>query len=259
MSALFAEPNQNKTEKRREKRSMTVFIETTEPGNRIQIQDEDLRHLFALRPNIRDRLNLSDGQAFTYTGTIEKISKKEITVFIEGKEKIILPDQKIRLCTALLKGDKNEFVIQKATELGVDEILFFSSRNCVAKADGKEQTKKTRFEKTAKLAAMQCGGTTIPQIGEILPFSELAEKLNPQSTVFFYENADRLFSDRLPQIISQPEITLITGPEGGFDPSEAEILTQRGIIPISLGNRILRAETAPICGISVLLAGLKRM
>lgn len=238
---------------------MTLFIEKTEPGNTVSLRDEDLRHLFALRPAIGDKLSLSDSQEFLYDGTIESISKKELVIRVGQKQTISRPGQKIRLCSALLKGDKNEFIIQKATELGADEIVFFASRNCVAKAVGKEEAKQERFRKTAKLAAMQCGAKTIPAVGGILPFKTLAETLSPESSVFFYEKATRLFSDRLPSLTAKPEITLITGPEGGFDPEEVSLLQNKGIEPTSLGSRILRAETAPICAISVLLAGCKRM
>lgn len=238
---------------------MLLFIEKTEPGNTVLIRDEDLRHLFALRPDVGQVLSLSDGKEFTYTGKIETIAKKEITVSVLDKKPILLPRQKIRLCIALLKGDKNEFVIQKATELGADEILFFTSRNCVAKTCGKESAKKERFQKTAKLAAMQCVGAVIPQIGEIRPFSELEKTLCPESTVFFYEKATRLFSERLPEVKDCETVTMITGPEGGFTPEEAENLQAAGIEPISLGERILRAETAPLCATAILLAGWNRM
>lgn len=238
---------------------MILFIEKTDPGQTVWIREDDLRHLFALRPDIGDTLRLSDGTDHTYTGKIEKITKKEIAVQIETKEKIQRPAQKIRLFTALLKGDKNEFVIQKATELGADEILFFASRHCVAKAEGKEQAKKVRFEKTAKLAAMQCGADTIPVIGDLITFNKMKQQLQPESTAFFYEKATLLSSQFLPRLKTAPQITLITGPEGGFSPEEAEQLQAKGIPPLSLGKRILRAETAPICAMAVLLSSLGRM
>ena len=234
---------------------MTIFISPTDIDNQIKIIGDEARHLFALRPNIGEEFFLSDNEKYNYIGKVASIDRKGILLDIIKKESFCennSPD--ITLFLALLKGDKNEFVIQKATELGISEIVFFSSKNCIAKLTDKGTSKKERFEKVAKLAAMQSGRETIPIIGDFLSFENMLDKLKEKNGLFFYENASLLLSEHLKTTNLNKNISFAIGPEGGFDKEEIDKVLEKDFPLLSLGKRILRAETAPICVLSILMS-----
>ena len=232
---------------------MLLFIEPANIGSTIRIEGEDARHAFALRPDIGDEVTVSDGKAFFYPGNIQAIDKKGITIEIMRQNPIVPKPYRIHLLAGLLKGDKNEFVIQKAVELGADRITFFLSQNCIAQLPDLEKKYK-RFATTAKLAAMQCGSLTIPQIAFLPDFQEVVRLLREQNGMLFYEHATEKLSSFLKRQAPGNETAFAIGPEGGFSAGEIQKANDANIPLLSLGSRILRAETAPICAISVLLS-----
>lgn len=240
---------------------MKIFINEAEKNDSVFISGDDARHIFAHRPQPGDSVFCGDGKRFNYSGKIEKITRDGLFVKIESKEPVTLPKAEITLYNALLKGDKNEFVIQKATELGVGKIVFFESDNCVAKLDDKKRAaKKERFEKTARQAAMQCGRETLPEIGDFTDFNGIFSE--DESPVFFYEKAlDMglpLFSEFLKKNGEFDRFSFIVGPEGGFSEREVKKALEKAQT-ISLGKRILRAETVPLAVLSLIGAALGDM
>ena len=233
---------------------MKLFIEHAQPQNLIRIIGDDARHLFVLRPSIGQILDLSDGTDFFYEGKITAIDREGLTVEIIKKEPIVQTNVYISLLAAFLKGDKNEFIIQKATELGAEEVLFYPAANCVSKMKDKAGCKAERFQKIAKLAAMQCGRNRIPQIRLLSSFTDALLTLDQKNGFLFYENATYRLSRFLKEKQPAPDTAFAIGPEGGFAPEEIRQAEEHGIPILSLGDRILRAETAPICALSVLLA-----
>lgn len=233
---------------------MKIFIPEANADDTVFISGDDCRHLFAHRPQNGDSVSCSDGKNFCYDGEIAKIQKDGIFIKIKSKTPIEKRKISVTLFQAFLKGDKNEFVIQKATELGIDRIVFFSSDNCISKIEEKKVSQKTgRFEKIAKQAAMQCGRDDLPEIGEFMTFVNAVSATKTSNGVFFYENSDgQLFSDYLKKNELNSEFAFIVGPEGGFTDKEAEFAGKK-IPSLSLGNRILRAETVPIA-VSALIA-----
>lgn len=174
-------------------------------------------------------------------------------VYREGKHglaKILSEDPNINelladitLCMALIRREKFELVLQKATELGVSRIVPFVSSRCVAK-DRQERAEKVMARRKAIVveAAEQCKRNRIPELVEPVKLSELS-RFRSDVNLAAYEKAGAS-ALRLKDVLPASSVTAVIGPEGGFSEAEIEELSQNGFQPVTLGNRILRAETA---------------
>ena len=154
---------------------------------------------------------------------------------------------------ALPKGDKMEFIVQKAVELGVSRIVPYLSKNCVSRPD-KTEKKVERWRKIAAEAAKQCGRGRLPEVAAVVPVAQaIAQAAESETALFFYENEKRTgLHDALAGGV-RDTVSLMVGPEGGFDPAEAKAAVDAGLQSVSLGTRILRCETAPIAALAAVL------
>lgn len=232
---------------------MLFFIDKIPPQNsEFRFTDEEQRHLYSLRPNIGDTVTLSDGKEFFAQSEIAGADKKGFILRVGEAVPIPQNKNKTTLLLPLLKSDKNETVIQKATELGIDEIVLFVSENCVVGAD-KSEKKSQRYEKIALAASMQCKRLFLPSIKGVVGFDEALDILAKENGFICYEKAEKLLSKHLGETTLQ-NMAFMTGPEGGFSSAEAQKAIEHNVPLISLGDRILRAETAPICVLAVFRA-----
>jgi 16S rRNA (uracil1498-N3)-methyltransferase len=154
---------------------------------------------------------------------------------------------------AFAKSDKFEHVLQKATELGAAAIVGFPSARCVSRPDERIAKKLERWQKITRSAAEQSGRGCIPEVRVLPSYAEAVRAAaEAELGLFFYEN-ERTVSIR-DAISAQPRsISLMTGPEGGFEAGEVALAEQAGLTVCSLGPRILRCETAPLCALSAVL------
>lgn len=235
---------------------MIFFISPAEINEEILLTDDDFRHMCAFRPHNGDIFKMSDNISSVYTAEVTGATKKSFSLLIRSKENLKRPSVKKKLYMAMLKGEKNEYVIQKCTELGVDSILFFNSRNTISNISGKESSKSDRFKKIAKMASMQSGYPIIPKIEIIDDFDHAVTGLKNDNGLFFYENADLLLSKWLSDNNKDIKevISFMIGPEGGFHKDEVELVNGSGIPVLSLGDQILKADTAPVCALSIIKA-----
>ena len=156
----------------------------------------------------------------------------------------------ITLYAGLLKNNKLDFAIQKAVELGVDRVIPFTSLNCAETKFSRERANKIALE-----AAKQCGSAYLSEVGELISLDDVIDDIKNYDGVLFayeYEKTHRI-ADSLP---SGKRIALIVGPEGGFQPDEAAHIIDAGAKAVTLGKRILRAETASIIFSALVLDGL---
>ncbi len=156
---------------------------------------------------------------------------------------------------AFAKSDKLEHVIQKATELGAYEIVAFPSSRCVSRPDEKSLKKKVeRWQKIAASAAEQSGRGLIPQVRTVSSYAEaLSQAAAAHKALMFYENEHAV---TLKMALSQSPyktVSLLTGPEGGLEEREVEQARNAGLQVCTLGRRILRCETAPLCALSAVM------
>ncbi len=213
------------------------------PGKIIELSKEDRRYIFnVLRCHRRDIISIFDGRGKSFKARI--IDDRKIEVIEE--EKIHTENSfSIVLCQAVLKGEKMEMVIQKATELGVKKIIPFVSERCVVK----EIRKIERWRKIAKEASKQAQRSIVPEISDLIFFFELIE--NIKNGILFWEKAETPLIQIISEINPHEDIFLLIGPEGGFTYKEVAQAEEKKIKIASLGKRILKAETASIVSVSL--------
>ena len=230
---------------------LTVIAEKEnidENNGKILIKDKsDCNHIQNVyRLNVGHELRIIDGE-YEYFTEITQISKKEVSVkILEKKEDSYSLNVNIDVAMGILKNDKMNLAIQKLTEIGVNKISPLKTERVVVKIN----EKKEKWDVVVREALKQCRGI---KFTEITPVKKLAEidYSKYDKIIFAYENSDE--SKSLSEIIEKEDknILYIIGPEGGITQEEVDFLKNNKAIEISLGKRILRAETAAIvvCGI----------
>jgi 16S rRNA (uracil1498-N3)-methyltransferase len=160
----------------------------------------------------------------------------------------------LTLGVGLIKGDKMDFVVEKATELGVQTLIPFASTHAVPKLDERKVSARTeRWQKIALSAAKQCGRSRIPKVLPLCDFRQFVQQARPDTLkLLFWEKQGRQSLRRVrDQRGDARAVLLAIGPEGGFSAEEAALATEHGFITVSLGRRILRAETAAVVVVSL--------
>ncbi len=224
-------------------------------GGTAFILGEDAAHAKVLRLRVGDRLIVCDGGQDHHC-TVTKITPEEVEAEVfevipcKGE-----PSVNVTVLCALPKGDKADTIVQKCTEAGASRIVFFMSHRCVAKLPSDPQKKVARWQKIAEEAAKQSGRGRIPEVsvlGDIGSAYTLAKESD--LPVFLYETGERkALKEILEGAPGVSSIALITGPEGGFEPFEAEMASYMGIPLCSMGPRIFRCETAPLAALAAVM------
>lgn len=225
--------------------------------NKILIRGEKYKHIVkSIRKKVGD-----DFQIVTADGihkvVIEDIDEEKLSCKILEKIKSNHESNiRIHFCQALAKSDKPESVFQRAVELGVTELIPFTSKRTVVRIDDKNRQKKlARFEKVVEGASQQAKRDLIPEVSGILCFEDLLKLLEGKKVIFAYEGGGENLRDIIEYFRSsfEPEdIYIVIGPEGGFDEDEVSQMEKIGAKIVSLGERILRVETAGVALISIL-------
>lgn len=230
--------------------------ETKKQGNTYLITDSDYNHIKnVLRMQIGQELLVSiNGKSDLCV--IESFENNSVVVKIsqENYNNTEL-ETKIYLFQGLPKSDKMELIIQKAVELGVFAIIPVEMTNCVVKLDDKKKkSKQTRWQAIAESAAKQSKRNTVPQVLEVKSYKEAFKMASELDLVLVpYENEDGMVSTKkaLDKLKGSKSVAIFIGPEGGFEPKEIEFAKENGGKIVSLGKRILRAETAAITAVSM--------
>lgn len=223
------------------------FTETT-----AALTGPDAHHLGkVMRARPGDEVMLCDGAGFDYTAAVAAVTPDRVEFrLLEKRPSEAEPSVEVTLFAGYPKQDKLEFIVQKAVELGAARIVPFFSRFCVA-APKKEDQKNARYARIAAEAAKQAGRGVIPAVELPLDIKDLPARFSEFDLVlFFYEGGGQSLRTL---VKNQKRIALITGAEGGFSPEEAEKLVAAGAVPVGLGPRILRCETAPVAGLAAVM------
>ncbi len=189
---------------------------------------------------------------------VESLDKDFALVYvIKGDYKNFELPVKITLFQGLPKSDKMEFIVQKAVELGVCEIVPVETARSIVKLDAKKaEQKAARWQAIAESGAKQCKRNIVPKVFTPLTFSEALVKANELDLLIVpYENKDGMAAtvSALSEIKTESGIGVFIGPEGGFEQSEIDKLENIGAKTVSLGSRILRTETAAIAALSMIM------
>ena len=233
---------------------MPRFFTDQIEGNRVFICGEEARHITkSLRRKPGDCLTVCDGAGTDYDCEISAVGESVVLLIKKQLPSVSEPTVRLHLYQALPKGDKMEFILQKAVELGVTDITPVMTAFCVSRPDQKSLDKKlVRYQKIALEAAKLCGRGIIPRVHPMLDFQKaLKEQDGFDISILFYEwGGEPLQKLVLPE---QEKIAVLGGSEGGFSKTEAEQAEAAGVRFATLGKRILRCETAPLAGISIIM------
>lgn len=217
---------------------------------------ENAQHARVLRLKNGETVLVCDGNGRECLCTVSDVSPDQISLVVQSRQESESEAAvSVSVYMAFSKGDKLEHVIQKATELGANEIIAFPSARCVSKPDEKSIRKKLeRWQKIAASAAEQSGRGRIPQV---LTLSSYQEALNraaqADKALLFYENEQATTLKMALSVGGYRSVSLVTGPEGGLEPAEVLQAQKAGLQVCTLGKRILRCETAPLCALSAVM------
>jgi 16S rRNA (uracil1498-N3)-methyltransferase len=224
-----------------------------EKSDEIIILSEEFHHaVHVFRKKCGDEILLSNGTGLLCNAKIVSIEKKRMVAQAIHFEKKIKSKPKIALAFALLKNKNDHLLIEKTTELGIVDFFPFISERSVRKTN--ENTIE-KFQKTIISAGKQCDNAHFPFLSPVLDLAETLDLIRRKEylpIVAYEEEKSQFLQDILPLKMTQ-NYCLIIGPEGGFADNEIELFQKNQIPIVSLGNHILRAETAAICGISVFI------
>ncbi len=237
---------------------MTRFFVTPEEmqPNFLVLTGENAQHAKVLRLKNGEEVLVCDGEGHECLCAVSDVSEGQFSLVVKDRrESESEAPVKVSIYMAFPKGDKLEHVIQKATELGAYEIVAFPSARCVSKPDEKSLRKKVeRWQKIAASAAEQSGRGRIPQVSVLGSFREALDRASKaDKALMFYENEQATTLRMAMELGSASSISLLTGPEGGLEGKEVELAREKGLQVCTLGKRILRCETAPLCALSAVM------
>ena len=221
------------------------------------LRGTDVSHIrTVLRLTSGDRIHVLDGLGNRYLVRLSEISPKVVCGQVESKKKFQTESPlAIHMGMGLLKGNKFDPVLRKAVELGVHSIAPLKTERCIVKVLRTEVDKKTtRWQRIALEAAKQSGRSHLPTVSpKILTLEDFCRENDKAEIklIFWEEEEARRLADVSPQLAPK-SAAFLTGPEGGITPAEIETARHYGFQAITLGPRVLRAETAPIVVLSLL-------
>ena len=237
----------------------TFFVKNEQiEDNKIVILKEDANHIKnVLRYKIGDELEICDENENRYNTKISKFEENRLILDILNiSDKNTEPNIKVTLFQCMPKADKMELIIQKCTELGINDIIPVISERVVVKLDEKNEMKKLeRWQKIAKEAATQSGRQIIPKIEKSINLKNIIEKLSKYDIVILLYECEKkhMLKDVLKNCNKNVKnVAIIVGPEGGFSENDVKILDNcNNLEKVSLGSRILRTETASFVALAI--------
>ena len=226
-------------------------------GEILTLTGENAQHAKVLRLKSGEQALVCDGAGQESLCAIREMSGGEVTLdVLERRQSTTEARVQVSVYMAFPKADKLEHVIQKATELGACEIVAFPSGRCVSRPDDKSLKKKLdRWQKIAASAAEQSGRGRIPQVIVLNSCKEALERAaQADKALMFYEHEEALtLRAALEDGKDYQTVSLLTGPEGGLEEKEVAQARETGLQVCTLGKRILRCETAPLCALSAVM------
>ncbi|MBT3318680.1 MAG: 16S rRNA (uracil(1498)-N(3))-methyltransferase [Clostridia bacterium] len=227
---------------------MRRFLATNVSKNSIYISGEEANHMRnAVRMSIGDEFIAIDGSGIDYTCAITNIDKDVKADILSKSQNKAEPEINVTLYQAYPKSAKMNEIVQKAVELGAAAIVPFLSKRCVKRPSGQGD----KLSKVALSAVKQCGRSIIPNVTDVQSFEQALELMSNHELLIICDEEERQRQLYTALQVGASDIGIVIGSEGGFERSEIERVKDCGGIPVTLGRRIMRTETA---GIAVLAA-----
>jgi len=221
------------------------------PGARVTLPDHTAHHAReVLRLRAGAEVSVFDGAGLEYVAVLDEVSRRRVSAAL-GALLEPRPESPLHLVLAVapLRGDRMELVVQKATELGANEIWpVVTARTDAAARPALRGSRQQRWERVAEGAAEQCGRATVPRLERTTTLAGMLERTFEGARAVLLETG----GDPPLATLERPKaLLLLVGPAGGFEPAEVERLTASGFRPVSLGPRILRSETAAVAAVAL--------
>ncbi len=236
---------------------MPRFFVSEQPKDVVGLSGEDGRHIArSLRMRTGEYITLCDGKGTDYDCEITSIKNDEFVLAqVRGASPSVgEPSLQVTVYQSLPKGDKMEWIAQKAVEAGMFRLVPMLSERCISRPDLHAlEKKRERWQKIAEEAAKQCGRGIIPQVAPLTELrAAIAEAARTGPAIFFYEGG----GDSLRQLVSDgmTQLSIFIGPEGGFSEDELLLARSYGVPAGSLGPRIFRTETASTAALAAIMA-----
>lgn len=218
---------------------------------------KDAHHICnVLRMQVGEKIQIASEDSVTALMEIKELNSEFVTInLVELINEIHEPEVKVTIAQGLVKGEKMEYIIQKSVEMGSVSIIPMVMNNCVVQLDAKKASKKVeRWNKIAESAAKQCKRDIIPFVSDVTKFKDVLES-NEFDLKIIASECERQVS--LKQILRSnalaKNVLVVIGPEGGIIADELKIAEDNGAHAVSLGKRILRAETASLVALAAIM------
>lgn len=227
-------------------------------GHRLALPPGPARHVQVLRLQPGAAVTLFDGTGGEWDARIALMGRATVEVEVGAHHAIEREATRaVHLAVGLMAAERMDWLVEKATELGVASLTpVLTARSNVRLDDARTDRKRARWQALAAAACEQCGRNRLPVIHPVVTLADFLGRADGgvRGLLTLAADADGLHN----AIRTLPEahpVTLLSGPEGGLDPQEEAAARQAGLLPITLGTRVLRAETAPLAALAVLLCG----
>ncbi|MBM4206727.1 MAG: 16S rRNA (uracil(1498)-N(3))-methyltransferase [Gammaproteobacteria bacterium] len=218
-------------------------------GGQVEL-DTDSGHYVrtVLRLKQGDGIILFNGKGGEYACTLSEVGRNAVRVKVNGwSDRSVESPLQINLGLGISRGDRMDLSVQKAVELGVNRMTPLLTERCVVQLKGeKQQQRRQHWQKIVQHAAEQCGRTVLPELDEITSLFNWVKQQDGLK-IFLDPYAEQTLGELRP---GNSRVTLLSGPEGGFSEQERQLAKSAGFIPVRLGNRILRTETAAIAALA---------
>lgn len=229
------------------------FVPNPPDDGTVVISGSDANHIGrSLRMRVGESLTVCCDRV-DYHCVITSITPTDVTLSVQSECPSYEPDIDLTVYMAYPRGDKLEQVIQKTVELGASRICPVVTKRCTSRPDDSRYSqKKARLQKIALEAAMQSGRGIIPEVSDVMSFDDCISDIEKNDVaIVCYEKGGQPLGNVA--FTKGMKIGVFVGSEGGFEPSEIDELKNCGVIPVWLGNRILRCETAPVAAVSIIM------
>lgn len=228
--------------------------QTFQLGQTVALSEGPSHHIGkVLRMRAGDHVTVFNGEGGEYAATLADVGKRSVSVeLLSFSEENRTPKLNVTLALPLIKGERMDYAIQKGTEMGARHFHLLQCERSDVRLNGEREAKKmAHFQQVAISACEQCGMNIVPTFHGITALNDFLSETTADLRLIAHPGLTAITSNTLG---SATELTLLTGPEGGFSHDELEQAAQQDFIPFTLGSRVLRAETAPVALLSALWA-----
>lgn len=223
-------------------------------GQTVALSEGPSHHIGkVLRMRAGDSITVFNGEGGEYAATLTDVGKRTVNIeLLSFKKDNRTPSLDVTLALPLIKGERMDYAIQKGTEMGARHFHFLQCERSDVRLNGEREAKKmAHFQQVTISACEQCGMNIVPTLSGVTSLHDFISRNTAELSLIAHPGLTPITADKLQSVT---ELTLLTGPEGGFSNDELERASQKNFIPFTLGSRVLRAETAPVALLAALWA-----